>query len=112
MFSKLNGFTVRTASGGLQVSGRLLTIQGVKLAPLTTAAEAGKGKANALLSGTVTATAYVLPASQSVTSGATAASPASASTPAASSTASPGTASSSKGAASSSSAPAAVSVAR
>ena len=35
LFQQLNGFTTRTTSGGLQVSGRLLTIQGVKLAPAT-----------------------------------------------------------------------------
>ena len=35
LFQQLNGFTVRTASGQLQISGRLLTIQGVKLAPAT-----------------------------------------------------------------------------
>ena len=35
LFQQLNGFTVRTASGGLEVSGRLLTIQSVKLSPVT-----------------------------------------------------------------------------
>ncbi len=34
LFQQLDRFTVRTASGGLQVSGRLLTIQSVKLAPV------------------------------------------------------------------------------
>ena len=33
LFQQLNHFTLRTSSGSLQVSGRLLTIQGVKLAP-------------------------------------------------------------------------------
>ena len=33
LFHQLNSFTERTSSGGLQVSGRLLTIQSVKLAP-------------------------------------------------------------------------------
>ena len=33
LFQQLDRFTVRTSSGSLQVSGRLLTIQGVKLAP-------------------------------------------------------------------------------
>jgi hypothetical protein len=73
LFQGLNRFTVRTASGGLQVSGRLLTIQSVKLAPLTNAA-AQKGSSEQL-TGTITATAYVLPAAQGLTAGATPASP-------------------------------------
>jgi hypothetical protein len=62
LFQQLNRYTTRTASGALQVSGRLLTIQSVKLAPLTTgsAGQTSKGA----LSGTITAAAYVLPASQ------------------------------------------------
>jgi hypothetical protein len=76
LFQGLNGYTVRTASGGLQVSGRLLTIQGAKLAPAAGAAEAGSGKhAAEQLTGTIAATAYVLPAAQGLTGGATAASP-------------------------------------
>jgi Tfp pilus assembly protein PilO len=71
LFLQLNKATVRTASGGLQVSGRLLTLQGVKLEP---AAE-DKGGAQKL-TGTITATAYVLPAEQGLTAGATATSPA------------------------------------
>jgi hypothetical protein len=68
LFQRLNGFTVRTASGQLQISGRLLTIQAVKLAP---AAAVGNAKtANGQLTGTITATAYVLPASQGLTGGA------------------------------------------
>jgi hypothetical protein len=75
LFQQLDRFTVRTASGGLQVSGRLLTIQSAKLAPATTGgAAAGKGSAEQL-TGTITATAYVLPAAQGLTGGATAASP-------------------------------------
>jgi Tfp pilus assembly protein PilO len=74
LFKQLNRFTVRTASGGLEVSGRLLTIQSAKLAPVTDA-EAGKSGSE-LLSGTITATAYVLPATQGLTGGATPASPA------------------------------------
>jgi Type II secretion system (T2SS), protein M len=74
LFQQLNRFTVRTSSGGLQVSGRLLTIQSTKLAP---ASSPGSGKAGAVtqLTGTVTATAYVLPASQGLTAGATPSSP-------------------------------------
>lgn len=77
LFRQLTAFTTHTAGGGLQVSGRLLTIQSVKLAP--EAAEKGKA---AKLTGTVTATAYVLPASQGLTDGATATSPTGATTPA------------------------------
>ena len=72
LFQQLNSATVRTSSGGLQVSGRLLTLQGVKLEPTTsTAGTSGSQK----LTGTITATAYTLPASQGLTAGATAASP-------------------------------------
>ncbi len=73
LFQQLNRFTVRTASGGLQVSGRLLTIQSVKLAPVTNST-AKKGSSEPL-TGTITATAYVLPATQGLTAGATPASP-------------------------------------
>ncbi len=38
LFQQLNRFTLRTSSGSLQVSGRLLTIQSVKLTPGTVAA--------------------------------------------------------------------------
>jgi Tfp pilus assembly protein PilO len=74
LFLQLNDATVRTTSGGLKVSGRLLTLQGVKLEP--TAESAGSTQK---LAGTITATAYVLPAEQGLTAGATAASPAPAS---------------------------------
>jgi hypothetical protein len=74
LFTELNRFTVRGASGNLQVTGRLLTIQSAKLAPVTTP-EAGKGGSE-LLTGTITATAYVLPASQGLTGGATPSAPA------------------------------------
>jgi len=64
LFQQLTRFTQHTATGALQVSGRLLTIQSVKLAPAT----AGTLSANATeLTGTITATAYVLPASQGLT---------------------------------------------
>jgi hypothetical protein len=74
LFQQLNGFTVRTASGQLQISGRLLTIQSVKLAPATGVGSART--ANGQLSGTITATAYVLPASQGLTGGASPSAPA------------------------------------
>jgi Tfp pilus assembly protein PilO len=74
LFQQLNHFTLRTSSGGLQVSGRLLTIQSVQLAPTSTSGS--EKSSSGRLTGTITATAYVLPASQGVTGGATATSPA------------------------------------
>jgi hypothetical protein len=74
LFQGLNRFTVRTASGGVQVSGRLLTIQSAKLAP-TAQGAAGAAGGPQLLTGTITATAYVLPGSQGLTGGATPAGP-------------------------------------
>jgi hypothetical protein len=71
LFRQLNAATVRTSSGGLQVSGRLLTLQGVKLEPAGT-------EGSSQLTGTITATAYVLPASQGLTAGATPTTPGSA----------------------------------
>ena len=86
LFQQLNHYTLRTASGGLEVSGRLLTIQSLKLAPVT-GAEQGAGKAGGKsaeqLTGTISATAYVLPASQGLTGGATPASPGGGASPAA-----------------------------
>jgi Tfp pilus assembly protein PilO len=82
LFKALDALALRTPSGGLQVNGRLLTIQSVKLAP--SSSEAGK-TGSPLLSGTITATAYVLPASQTLTGGATAAAPSGASPASASS---------------------------
>jgi len=70
LFQQLNAATVRTSSGGLQVSGRLLTLQAVKLEP------AGAEGSSHQLTGTITATAYVLPASQGLTAGATPSTPA------------------------------------
>lgn len=70
LFQQLNAATVRTSSGGLQVSGRLLTLQAVKLEPSHT-----EGSSQGL-TGTITATAYVLPASQGLTAGATPSAPA------------------------------------
>ena len=77
-FNQIDGFARRTASGGVQVRGRLLTIQSVKLAP-STSAVGGQGAGSAAdgeLTGTVTATAYALPGIQGVTAGATSSSPA------------------------------------
>jgi hypothetical protein len=77
LLNTLDGFTQLTSSGGLQVTGRLLTVQSLKLSPGGTATSGGR------LTGTITATAYVLPATQGLTGGATSASPAGAPTPAA-----------------------------
>jgi Tfp pilus assembly protein PilO len=87
LFQQLNRFTLRSSSGSLQVSGRLLTIQGVQLAP---GASSGTGKFNSQLTGTITATAYVLPASQ-VATGATATSPIGAQTTSGTASSSPAT---------------------
>jgi hypothetical protein len=65
LFGQLTALTERTPTGALRVSGRLLTIQSVKLAPVSTGSESHKGP-NSELTGTITATAYVLPAGQSL----------------------------------------------
>lgn len=81
LFQQLNNYTVQTAAG-VQVSGRLLTIQGVKLSPVaSTAAASGAPKGREELSGTITATAYVLPTGQGLTGGATPTSPTGATAP-------------------------------
>jgi Tfp pilus assembly protein PilO len=84
LFNQLTSFTNHDASGGLEVNGRLLTVQSVKLAPASTSNEGSKQK----LTGTITADAYVLPPGEGLTAGATATSPtgASSSTPAAATT--------------------------
>jgi Tfp pilus assembly protein PilO len=72
LFKSLDASTVRTTSGDLRVSGRLLTLQAVKLEHNTGEGHAGAGN----LTGTITATAYVLPADQGLAAGATPTSPA------------------------------------
>lgn len=59
LFNQLTSLTTRTASGGLRVNGRLLTIQSVKLSPQSV--QEGS-KEPAKLTGTISATAYILPA--------------------------------------------------
>ncbi len=95
LLSQIDGFARITAAGGggaagvstaadssatpagVQVSGRLLTIQGVSLTLESQGSSSGSsGASGGTLSATITATAYVLPASQSLTAGATAAGPA------------------------------------
>jgi hypothetical protein len=97
MLDQVQGFTVQTSAGDLNVSGRLLTIQGVNLEQPSTgssshseasvkggsAASANASAAStkssaekAQLKGTITATAYVLPAGQGLTAGASPSGPA------------------------------------
>ena len=85
LFTHLTAFTTRQGTNGLNVSGRLLTIQSVKLAPEGSSAP-GQGTK---LTGTVLATAYVLPAGQGLTAGATPSAPAAASSPSSSSPSTP-----------------------
>jgi Type II secretion system (T2SS), protein M len=84
LFNQLDGFAQRTTAGDVLVSGRLLTVQGVKLSPAsaesTSKTDGGKGEER--LQGLITATAYVLPAGQTVTGGATPTGPAGATQPA------------------------------
>jgi len=87
LFQQLNHFTARTSAGNLQVSGRLLTIQSVQLAP---GAASGSEKSSGQMTGTITATAYVIPASQAA-SAATATSPTGAQTTSGSAASSPAT---------------------
>lgn len=89
LFHKLDSFASLTSSGGVQVSGRLLTIQSIKLSPVV-ASSSGQAQRVPSLTGTITASAYELPGGQSLTGGATAAAPVGA----ASSTATPTTSSS------------------
>jgi len=79
LFNELDSFAQRTTASQVQVSGRLLTVQSVQLAPGTSSGSgsSGSGKSKEELTGTISATAYTLPSGQSVTGGATAAGPAS-----------------------------------
>ncbi|HEY7960739.1 MAG TPA: type II secretion system protein GspM [Solirubrobacteraceae bacterium] len=104
LLSQVQGFTVQTGAGAVQVSGRLLTIQGVNLelpsgggagevasssggggegpnaksagGSSSRASSAKSNPENAQLKGTITATAYVLPPGQGLTGGASPAGPA------------------------------------
>ena len=80
MLAQLEGFTTQTTSGGLQVSGRLLTIDGIVFAGASASGASTTGSGGQQqLSVTVTATAYVLPPGAATASGATPTSPAGAS---------------------------------
>lgn len=74
LFRQMTAFANHTSSGAITVSGRLLTIQSVKLSPEN--ASGSTSSKTQGLAGTITATAYVLPASQGLTAGATPSSPA------------------------------------
>jgi Tfp pilus assembly protein PilO len=87
LFDSLTAFTTHASGSTLQVSGRLLTIQSVKLSPESSSAPGKTPK----LSGTITATAYVLPAGESLTNGATATSPTGAASPASTTAGTPAT---------------------
>ncbi len=63
LFHQLDSFASTTSSGAIQVRGRLLTIQSIKLAPAESSEKGASGK----LSGSITATAYELPAGQGLT---------------------------------------------
>ena len=67
VFTQLNGFALRNAANALQVRGRLLTVQSVKLAQVPQTTNEGQKTGATQLTGTITATAYVLPASQGLT---------------------------------------------
>jgi hypothetical protein len=86
LFQQLTSFATTSSSGGLKVSGRLLTIQSVKLSPAAGAVAASGKAAVSSLTGTISATAYQLPAGQGLTGTATATSPTGAASPAATTT--------------------------
>jgi Tfp pilus assembly protein PilO len=83
LFRQLTDFATPTASGALKVNGRLLTIQSVRLAPSSSSTQAANSSA-IHLTGTITATAYTLPASEGLTGAASATSATGATTPASS----------------------------
>lgn len=76
LIAQLEGFTTQTSAGGLRVSGRLLTIDGIQLGE--SGASSGGSSSSASgghLTATVTATAYVLPSGAATPTGATPATP-------------------------------------
>lgn len=74
LLGQVDGFVRRTAAGNVLVSGRLLTIQGADITVESSGTE-GAMPHSPPLTATITATAYVLPASQGLTGGATPALP-------------------------------------
>ena len=87
LLGQIDGFAERDTAGHVTVSGRLLTIQGADI----TVQNTGDFSSSNALSATITATAYVLPASQGLTGGATAVGPSATTTSAAGSSAAPTT---------------------
>lgn len=80
LLSTIEGLATYSPTSGLSVTGRLLTIQQIQLAPGHKTSEEGTtGKQSSSpgdeLTGTITATAYVLPASVGLTGGATSSGP-------------------------------------
>jgi hypothetical protein len=78
LLGQVEGFALRTTAGGLAVNGRLLTIQGVSITPESASGEGDKStgatkrpSSGGTLTASITATAYVLPATQGLTGGAT-----------------------------------------
>jgi hypothetical protein len=76
LLDQLEGFTDQTASGSLQVSGRLLTIDGIQLSGGEAGSSTAKGGSKGGLKVAVNATAYVLPAGESALGGASPTAPA------------------------------------
>lgn len=74
LMQKIQGFTVASRHGRLQVNGRLLTIQSLSLSGGGSSSSESGGSNQ--LTGTVSATAYVLPPGEGLTVGATPAAPA------------------------------------
>jgi hypothetical protein len=93
MLGQIDGFVQRNNAGNVLVSGRLLTIQGADITIENSnnaeSATAGSKPSAPQLSATITATAYVLPASESLTSSATSALPGSSSSSSSASTTTP-----------------------
>lgn len=81
LMQRLQGLTVSLPSGGVNVKGRLLTIQSVSLSGGGSAAGSSSNAGSSApkepqMTGTVTATAYVLPPGEALTAGASPAGPA------------------------------------
>lgn len=74
LFRQLADFATLDSAGQIEVSGRLLTIRSVSLSPGGGSSTSGAG-AGSELTGSITATAYVLPAGQGLTGATSAASP-------------------------------------
>jgi Tfp pilus assembly protein PilO len=72
LMGRLQGFTVSKPDGSVTVDGRLLSIGGLTL----TSGTASGSKGSSELKATVSATAYILPAGQSLTGGASPTAPA------------------------------------